>query len=51
MQWVHKKVVGLDKGRIYDVIPLNWGINNYDIYNINGLIETLILYTYIIIFI
>jgi hypothetical protein len=38
-----------DKGRTYDVIPLDWGINNYDIYNINGLIETIIFYTYIII--
>jgi hypothetical protein len=37
-----------DKGRTYDVIPLNWGINNYDIYNRNGLIETVIFYTYII---
>jgi hypothetical protein len=24
-----------DKGRIYDVIPLNWGNNNYDVYNRN----------------
>jgi predicted sugar kinase len=24
-----------DKGRTYDVISLNWGINNYDIYNRN----------------
>jgi hypothetical protein len=37
-----------DKGRTYDVIPLDWGINNYDIYNINGLIETVIFDTYII---
>jgi hypothetical protein len=37
-----------DKGRTYDVIPLNWDINNYDIYNRNGLIETIILYNYII---
>jgi hypothetical protein len=27
-----------DKGRTYDVIPLDWGINNYDVYNRNGLI-------------
>jgi hypothetical protein len=37
-----------DKVRTYDVIPLDWGINNYDIYNINGLIETVIFDTYII---
>jgi hypothetical protein len=37
-----------DKGRTYDVIPLNWGINNYDVYNKNGLIETVIFDTYII---
>jgi hypothetical protein len=37
-----------DKGRTYDVIPLDWGINNYDVYNRNGLIETVIFYTYII---
>jgi hypothetical protein len=24
-----------DKGRTYDVIPLDWGINNYDVYNRN----------------
>jgi hypothetical protein len=24
-----------DKGRTYNVIPLDWGINNYDVYNIN----------------
>jgi hypothetical protein len=37
-----------DKGRTYDVISLNWDINNYDVYNINRLIETVIFYTYII---
>jgi hypothetical protein len=37
-----------DKGRTYDVIPLDWGINNYDVYNRNGLVETVIFYTYII---
>jgi hypothetical protein len=37
-----------DKGRTYDVIPIDCGINNYDVYNINGLIETVIFYTYII---
>jgi hypothetical protein len=37
-----------DKGKTYDVIPLNWGINNYNVYNINGLIETVIFDTYII---
>jgi hypothetical protein len=37
-----------DKGRTYDVVPLDWGINNYDVYNRNGLIETVIFYTYII---
>ena len=37
-----------DKGRTYDVIPLDWGINNYDVYNRNGLIETVIFYTAII---
>jgi hypothetical protein len=31
-----------NKGRTYDVIPLDWGINNYDVYNRNGLIETVI---------
>jgi hypothetical protein len=36
-----------DTGRTYDVIPLYWGINNYDVYNINGLIETVIFDTYI----
>jgi hypothetical protein len=36
-----------DKGRTYDVVPLDWGINNYDVYNRNRLIETVILYTYI----
>jgi hypothetical protein len=36
-----------DKRRIYDVIPLDWGINNYDVYNKNGLIETVIFDTYI----
>jgi hypothetical protein len=37
-----------DWGRTYDVIPLDWGINNYDVYNRNDLIETVIFYTYII---
>jgi hypothetical protein len=37
-----------DKERTYDVIPLDWGINNYDVYNRNGLIETVIFDTYII---
>jgi hypothetical protein len=37
-----------DKGKIYDVISLNWSINNYDVYNINELIEVIIFYTYII---
>jgi hypothetical protein len=36
-----------DKGITYDVIPLDWGINNYDVYNRNGLIETVIFDTYI----
>jgi hypothetical protein len=36
-----------DTGRTYDVIPLDWGINNYDVYNRNGLIETVIFDTYI----
>jgi hypothetical protein len=37
-----------DKGRTYDIIPLDCGINNYDVYNRNGLIETVIFYAYII---
>jgi hypothetical protein len=37
-----------DKGSTYDGIPLDWSIDNYDIYNRNGLIETVIFYTYII---
>jgi hypothetical protein len=37
-----------DNGRTYDVVPLDWGINYYDIYNKNRLIETVIFYTYII---
>jgi hypothetical protein len=37
-----------DKGGTYNVVPLDWGINNYDVYNRNGLIETIIFYTYII---
>jgi hypothetical protein len=37
-----------DKGRTYNIIPLDWSINYYDIYNRNGLIETIIFYTYII---
>jgi hypothetical protein len=36
-----------DKERTYDVVPLNWGINNYNVYNRNGLIKTVIFYTYI----
>jgi hypothetical protein len=36
-----------DKGRTHDIMPLNWGINNYDVYNRNGLIETVIFYIYI----
>jgi hypothetical protein len=35
-----------DKGRTYDVIPLDWGINNYDVYNRNDLIEMVIFYAY-----
>jgi hypothetical protein len=31
-----------DKGRTYDIIQLDWGINNYDVYNGNELIETVI---------
>jgi hypothetical protein len=37
-----------DKERTYDVISLDYDINNYDIYNRNGLIEMIIFYTYII---
>jgi hypothetical protein len=37
-----------DKGVTYDVIPLDCDINNYNVYNRNGLIETVIFYTYII---
>jgi hypothetical protein len=37
-----------DKGITYDVIPLDWVINNYDVYNRNELIETVIFDTYII---
>jgi hypothetical protein len=33
--------------RIYDVIPLDWGINNYDVYNKNEIIKTIIFYTYL----
>jgi hypothetical protein len=40
-----------NKGRTYDGVPLDWGINNYDVYNRNRLIETVIFYTYIIFFI
>jgi hypothetical protein len=36
-----------DKGRTYDVIPLDWSINNYDVYNRNELIEMVIFDTYI----
>jgi hypothetical protein len=35
-----------DKGETYDVISLDWGIINYDIYNRNRLFETVIFYTY-----
>jgi hypothetical protein len=34
-----------DKRITYNVIPLNWGINKYDVYNINRLIETVLFYT------
>jgi hypothetical protein len=37
-----------DKEKTYNVIPLDWGINNYDVYNGNVFIETVIFYTYII---
>jgi hypothetical protein len=37
-----------DKGITYDVIPLDWVINNYDVYNRIELIETVIFDTYII---
>jgi hypothetical protein len=37
-----------NKGRTYNVISLDWGINNYDVYNRNELIETIMFYTYII---
>jgi hypothetical protein len=40
-----------DKGRTYDVVPLDWDINNYDVYNKNELIEMVIFYIYIIFFI
>jgi hypothetical protein len=51
MSGVPQKVTKLikhrgDKGRIYDVIPLDWVINNYDVYNRNRFIETVIFYTY-----
>jgi hypothetical protein len=36
-----------DKGRTYDVVPLDWGINNYDVYNKNRLIKMVIFYTHI----
>jgi hypothetical protein len=32
-----------DKEIIYNVIPLDWSINNYDVYNINGLIEMVLI--------
>jgi hypothetical protein len=35
-----------DKGRTYDIIPLDWNINNFDVYNRNEIIETVIFYTY-----
>jgi hypothetical protein len=36
-----------DKVRTYDIIPLNWGINNYDVYNRNELYrDDNILYLY-----
>jgi hypothetical protein len=31
-----------DKGRTYDVIPLNLSINNHDVYNTNELIKMLL---------
>jgi hypothetical protein len=37
-----------DKGKTCDVIPLDLSINNYDVYNRIGLIETIIFDTYII---
>jgi hypothetical protein len=37
-----------DKGRTYDVVPLDWDINNYDVYNRNRIIEMVIFYIYII---
>jgi hypothetical protein len=37
-----------DKGKTYDVILLDWDINNYNVYNINEIIETVIFDTYII---
>jgi hypothetical protein len=36
-----------NKGRTYNIIPLDWDINNCDVYNRNGLIEIVIFYTYI----
>jgi hypothetical protein len=27
--------ISWNKGRTYDVILLTWGVNNYDVYNIN----------------
>jgi hypothetical protein len=36
-----------DKGRTYDVILLDWGMNNYNVYNRIDLIETVIFYAYI----
>jgi hypothetical protein len=30
------------KGKFYDIILLNWGINNYDVYNRNRLIKIVI---------
>jgi hypothetical protein len=37
-----------DKERTYDVIPLDWDIKNYNVYNRNDLTETVIFYAYII---
>jgi hypothetical protein len=38
---------GMCYGENLRCIPLDWGINNYDVYNRNELIETVIFYTYI----
>jgi hypothetical protein len=36
-----------DKRRNYDAVPLDWDINNYDVYNKNELIEMIYLWIYI----